>query len=257
LPEALTVSVVNVATVVALRLSTPVAALVKAVTVPVPLILNVRLLVTVVEVVVPVPERLTIPLLVRVVTEQVPPRFSVPDELLLNVPVPARAVLAVNVPLFVNTMVVTVTLGIVVVVLPPTACALVENVCTPVLAVNVVALFVMPLAKVIAAAAVSFHTAPLFSVTAPVNVLAPVALLKVMVPVMLVVPETARVKPPTVRADPVAILRFVQAAAAVTVTVHPPSIIALSAATGAEAPGAPPEVADQVEVAFQLPDATE
>ena len=49
----------------------------------------------------------------------------------------------------------------------------------------------------------------------------------------MVVPETVIPKAPTVRADPDAMLRLVQAAAAVIVTVNPPSIIALSAATGA------------------------
>ena len=49
----------------------------------------------------------------------------------------------------------------------------------------------------------------------------------------------------------------VQDAFAVTVTVWPPSIVTVSPATGALAPAAPPELADQVVVAFQLPVATE
>jgi hypothetical protein len=48
-----------------------------------------------------------------------------------------------------------------------------------------------------------------------------------------------------------------QAAATVTVTVRPPSIVTVSPATGTLAPEAPPEVADHVLVAFQLPVATE
>lgn len=52
-------------------------------------------------------------------------------------------------------------------------------------------------------------------------------------------------------------VRFVQAALAVTVTVRPFSRKTLSPATGTEAPEAPPEVADHVEVLFQFPDATE
>jgi hypothetical protein len=108
-PTAETVSVVIVATVgVEVILSTPVAALVKAVTVPVLPILNVRLLVTVAEVVVPAPELLTIPLLVRVATEQVPLRASVPVAPFNNVPVPAKAVVAFIVPLFVKVTPVTV-----------------------------------------------------------------------------------------------------------------------------------------------------
>ena len=55
----------------------------------------------------------------------VPPIFKTPVALLIIVPVPLRAVPTVNVPLFVNTMVVTVTFGIVVVVAPPIACAFV------------------------------------------------------------------------------------------------------------------------------------
>jgi hypothetical protein len=47
------------------------------------------------------------------------------------------------------------------------------------------------------------------------------------------------------------------AAFAVTVTVRLPSITALSPATGALAPLEPPDVADHVEVEFQLPLATE
>ena len=47
------------------------------------------------------------------------------------------------------------------------------------------------------------------------------------------------------------------AAFAVTVTVYPFSINTLSPATGTEAPDAPPDVPDQVEALFQLPDATE
>jgi hypothetical protein len=48
-----------------------------------------------------------------------------------------------------------------------------------------------------------------------------------------------------------------QAAFAVNVTLKPPSIVTASPATGTLAPAAPPEVADHVVVAFQLPVATE
>ena len=102
-PAAVTVSVVIVGTVgVALILSTPVALLVKAVTAPVPSILNVRLLVMVAEVIAPAPELLIIPLLIRVVIEQVPWIFSVPVALLMNTPVPPRAVEIVTVPLLIT-----------------------------------------------------------------------------------------------------------------------------------------------------------
>ena len=123
---------------------------------------------------------------------------------------------------------------------------------------NVVALFVKPPAKVITAAAVSFQTVPLFSVTAPVKVLVPVALLKFIVPVIEVAPVTLIVKAPTVSTEPVLIVREPKAAVlAFTVTVKPPSIVTTSPATGTAAPDAPPDVADQTAVEFQLPVATE
>ena len=50
---------------------------------------------------------------------------------------------------------------------------------------------------------------------------------------------------------------LLQAALAVRVTLNPPEIVTSSAATGTEAPAVPPEVADQVVVAFQFPEATE
>lgn len=48
-----------------------------------------------------------------------------------------------------------------------------------------------------------------------------------------------------------------QLAFAVIVTLNPPMMLTLSPATGAEAPGAPPALADHVDVAFQFPEATE
>ena len=48
-----------------------------------------------------------------------------------------------------------------------------------------------------------------------------------------------------------------QAALAVSVTLKPPSMVTTSPATGAETPEVPPEVAAQVEVELQLPEATE
>jgi hypothetical protein len=49
----------------------------------------------------------------------------------------------------------------------------------------------------------------------------------------------------------------VAAASATTVIVSPFSIRTASPATGNDAPAVPPALADQVEVAFQLPEATE
>jgi len=88
-------------------------------------------------------------------------------------------------------------------------------------------------------------------------VLVPAVFVKVIAPFTVVRPDTAKLNPPTLSVEPEAMLTFVQAALALTVTVQPPSTYALSAATGAVAPAVPPEVADQVLVAFQLPVATE
>jgi hypothetical protein len=66
-----------------------------------------------------------------------------------------------------------------------------------------------------------------------------------------------KLNPPTFKTEPFAILKLAPAEATLTVTVNPPSIKALSPATGALAPGAPPEVADQVALTFQFPVATE
>ena len=213
-PDAVTVRVVIIGTVgVALIFRTPVALLVNAVTVPVPPMLKVKLLVSVADVIVPVPEFVTIPLLVRVATEHWgfvdPVRFSAPIALLVKVPEPASTVPTVSVPLLVSVMAVTVTLGMDIV--PVRAWPLVSKVCIPVLAVNV-PLFVMPPRKVGIAAAVSDHVPPAATVTRPVKVLAPVALLSVNVPLVppptVVVPVTAKVKAGTVKFVPSPILRF-------------------------------------------------
>ena len=50
---------------------------------------------------------------------------------------------------------------------------------------------------------------------------------------------------------------IVLAMSASRVTAYPPSIKTASPLTGTEAPDAPPDVADQVLVEFQLPEATE
>ena len=71
--------------------------------------------------------------------------FKIPVAVFVNPPVPVKAVVAVNVPLFVSVIPLTVTLGIKKV--PVKAWSLVSNVCTPLPAVNV-ALFVIPPRKV-------------------------------------------------------------------------------------------------------------
>ena len=91
----------------------------------------------------------------------------------------------------------------------------------------------------------------------PPNVFAPVALVMVNVPVTVVIPVTARLNAPTVSVDPLAIFKVAHAAFAAIVTVRLPSINTTSPAIGAEAPEAPPDVADHVAVDAQLPVATE
>jgi hypothetical protein len=78
---------------------------------------------------------------------------------------------------------------------------------------------------------------------------------------MVIAPDTVKVTPELMFRFAVveAVVKVTEAhaAAAVTVTVKPPSMVTVSPATGTDAPLAPPEVADQVLVAFQFPLATE
>jgi hypothetical protein len=100
------------------------------------------------------------------------------------------------------------------------------------------------------------YTEPLLKVIVPPEA-APV-LWQSHVPLTVTAPVKAMVKFAfTVSWLPDAIDMVAHAAFAVTVTVRLPSITALSPATGALAPLAPPDVADHVPVEFQLPLATE
>jgi hypothetical protein len=77
---------------------------------------------------------------------------------------------------------------------------------------------------------------------------------------IVIAPETLTVIPELVINELAAAVVNViveQAAFTVTVTVRPPSMNTLSPATGNDAPGAPPEVADHVAFTFQFPEATE
>jgi hypothetical protein len=150
---------------VALIKSIPVALLVIAVIVPVPLRSRVPELVRVVVVIAPEPVIVVVPELLRMAVEQVPLIFKVAE--FVNPPVPASAVPTVSEPLLVTVITLIVTLGIVKV--PVRVCAFVLNVWTPVLAVKV-PLFVIPPWKIGVAAAVSFHVEPELIVTAPVTV---------------------------------------------------------------------------------------
>ena len=106
---------------------------------------------------------------------------------------------------------------------------------------------------------------PAVSVAPLVNVMVPVLPALPLLPIAIA-PDTASVEPPekvsvpelvVVAADPSC--RLAQAEAALTVTVHPRSMVTVSPATGnTPAPAAaPPEVVDQVVLAFQLPVAME
>ena len=94
-------------------------------------------------------------------------------------------------------------------------------------------------------------------ITLPVNVFVPVVLLCVRVPETDVIPETVKLKPPTVREDKASIFRVAHVAAPFTVMYCEPSIKTSSPATGKLAPGNPPDVVDHVAFEFQLPLATE
>ena len=94
--------------------------------------------------------------------------------------------------------------------------------------------------KTSVAAADSVKDPPLLIVTAPVNVLVPVAdvivrLLPLKPPPIVVVPETVKAKAPTDSAEAALtslMVRVAQAAAAPTVTVNPPPMFTISPATG-------------------------
>ena len=214
---------------------------------------------------------------------QPPPIFNVAVLLLVSTTVPARVVFTVNVPVFVVVPLI-VTLPMVLVAEPLIVLFIPLNVWTPVLAEYVPLLVKLPAKLTVAApfsvkvpvmvtsapnasgaAAVSINEPPLFIITAPVNVLVPVAevivkLLPATPPPIVVVPDTVKLKAPTLRLDAIVkslMIKVAQAAFAVIVTLKPPSIVTTSPATGTEAPAAPPVVADQVAVEFQLPLATE
>ena len=63
-------------------------------------------------------------------------------------------------------------------------------------------------------------------------VLVAVVLVNAIDPLIVVVPETVKLNPPTFSVEPLAIVTLVQAALAVTVTLSLPSIITLSPAPG-------------------------
>ena len=96
---------------------------------------------------------------------------------------------------------------------------------------------------------------PAFKMPSPTaTVLVPEGLL------MVRVPETDNATPGLmlkVVVAPVPKMIDVHAASALTVTLKPDASVTSSPATGTAAPGAPPEVSDQVAILFQFPVATE
>jgi len=194
------------------RLIMPPELFVIPVIVPVPFKLSVPVLVKLARAVEMAPDPLmaTVPALASVVTEQVPPIFSVPVAAFVKLPVPAKAVATVKVPLFVSVTPVTVTLGMDHV--PVSDWALVLKVCTPVLAVKEPPLLI-PLLNVGVIAAFSVQLEFALIVTRPVKVLLGfVAEEKIMLPPVpplptVVVPDTVNVYPPTVKVVPFPILR--------------------------------------------------
>lgn len=110
--------------------------------------------------------------------------------------------------------------------------------------------------KVMLSFAALVHIPPAFTSTSPVKVLFPLALVILIVPDIVVDPSTVRLKPPILKTEEVATLRFKHEPLAFKVTVRDPSIKTLSELPGTLAPDGPPEVADHIEVEFQLPFAT-
>lgn len=137
-------------------------------------------------------------LAVSVVIAEVPPIFKVAPLPWVSPPEPLKAVFTVSVVLLVRVTPVTVTLGMEIAVVPPIARLFVSKVCTPVPAVKVVPLWVIPPRKDTASLAVLFHTPPGLMVTSPVNIFVPVVEEIVTTPVMLVAPETVVVTAPKV-----------------------------------------------------------
>ena len=132
-----------------------------------------------------------------------------------------------------------VTDGIDVVVVPLIIFVVPLNVWAPVLAVNVVALFVKLPAKTITAAAASFQIAPLFNVTSVLNVLVPPIALKLIVPDIAVGPVfTVNAKPPTSSKLPLFIVSPAHVAAELIITLLAPvvAIITSSVASGITPP---------------------
>jgi hypothetical protein len=226
-PEALTVSVVIVGTVgVVLILSVlvevallklvivldpewftiPPALLVIPVIVPEPLILIVPVFVKFANavVVVPTADLFIIPAFSRVVIAHEPApaplKYNVPLELFVNLPVPAKTDETVKFPLLVRVTPVTVTLVKLYNPVPPRFCAFVVKVAPPAEKVFTLLLVIPPLktTRLTVVADVDVHVPPEFMVTRPVKVFTAVFEFIRRVPEIVVVPETVKVKPPTV-----------------------------------------------------------
>ena len=126
------------------------------------------------------------------------PILSMPDPALVNPPVPAKAVVTVNVLLFVSVIPVTVILGIENV--PVRACKFVSNVCIPVPAVKV-PLLIIPPRNVTGELPELFQVPPELTVTNPVNIFTPAAADMVKLPL----DPPPIVAEPTVKANPAAV----------------------------------------------------
>ena len=141
---------------------------------------------------------------VSVVITDVPPIFSVPVAPLINVPAPDSAVPTVRMPLLVY-MPVTATLPIEVVVAPLKVWPAPLKVYTAVVTLKEVALFVKLPLMAYEVVSVSFHAAPLLSITLPANTFA-CAPDKVIVPVIFAFPFTVKT-PEQVSVPPLMMVR--------------------------------------------------
>src|ERR1041385_2011450 len=124
---------------------------------------------------------------------EVPPMFSVPAAGLVNPPVPESAVLKVNVTLFVYVPLI-VALGIEILFVPLNVLEEPASVYTPVPALNVPLFWIFPFTVTASLTVVLPNVPPLLTVKSPNVRLPAVPVVMFIIPEMLVVPVTARLK---------------------------------------------------------------
>jgi hypothetical protein len=126
---------------------------------------------------------------------EVPPMFKTALLPCVSPPVPLKAVPTVKIVLLVRVTPVTVILEMEIAVVPPISWLFVANVCTPVPAVKVAPLWVIPPRKVTASFAELSHVPPASIVTSPTKIFVPVSEVMFTVPSIVVGPVTVDVTP--------------------------------------------------------------